>query len=209
MKKTLFIALLASFVANAQVREKGAVEISPFAGFATSKHYGDFVSDNKSLISATFGVDADFYFNNRWSIKIGAQYQRLGARINTSIGPYSLPNGRDVYAKEKITNLAVPLHASYHFGKKRNWYINFGPTLTYTVAYAMDNENVNVNDLSRRFDGGLGVGVGYKFIINERFSIAIDHQQYVSIPRFTTFYDTTHYSYDGNSSLNVKAVMNL
>lgn len=208
MKKTLFIALMASFAVNAQVREKGDVEIAPFVGFATSKHYGDFVSDNKSLISAAFGVDADFYLNNRWSIKIGAQYQRLGARINTSIGSY-LVNDKDVYLKEKISNLAVPLHASYHFGKKRNWYINFGPTLTYTVDYAMENENINVNDLSRRFDGGLGVGVGYKFIINERFSIAIDHQEYVSVPRFTTFSNTTYYSFDGNSSLNVKAVINL
>lgn len=208
MKKTLFITLLASFAVNAQVREKGEIEIAPFVGFATSKHYGDFVNNNKSLISAAFGVDADFYLNNRWSIKIGAQYQRLGARINTSIGSY-LVNDKDVYVKEKISNLAVPLHASYHFGKKRNWYINFGPTLTYTVDYAMENENINVKDLSRRFDGGLGVGVGYKFIINERLSIAIDYQEYVSVPRFTTFSNTTYYSFDGNSSLNVKAVINL
>ena len=36
MKKTLFIALMASFTVNAQVRERNDIEIAPFVGINSS-----------------------------------------------------------------------------------------------------------------------------------------------------------------------------
>ncbi|WLD22942.1 outer membrane beta-barrel protein [Flavobacterium dauae] len=80
MKKTLLVALLISFAANAQVREKGNIEIQPFAGFSTSKLYTSDDVTYKSIVSPYFGVNAEFYFNSKWSLRTGLEFMQIGSK---------------------------------------------------------------------------------------------------------------------------------
>ena len=73
MKKVLLfaIAILAFSFANAQVREKGTIELLPQIGYSSANYYGEENLNNSSLSSVTFGVGADYFFNNRWSLRSG------------------------------------------------------------------------------------------------------------------------------------------
>jgi len=211
MKKILLVALLSTFITNAQVREKGSIELQPFAGFSTSKIYTDDLITYKSIVSPYFGVNFEFYFNSKWSVKTGVEFMQMGAK-----NPRFLNSGWDnieEQSKETFTNIALPIHATVHFGKKRNIYLNFGPTLTYGVNYKFQDKTIemttDINDVKNRFYAGFGVGVGYKYPINETISIAADYQSFIRIPEFIDYGDETHYYFYGNSALNIKAIIKL
>ena len=174
MKKTLLFALLAFFAASAQVREKGAIEVSPFVGVSSANYYGDsdLLEYNDAVFAPTFGVNANFYLNNRWSLRTGLEYQTMGTSIEYN-NLYSNMN-----TEEKLNFVALPIHASYHFGSTRKWYLNFGPTLDFLTSASSNGEDIKEGIKSVQF--GLGIGIGYKFYINEHFSIGIDHQEYIS-----------------------------
>ncbi|HUH26238.1 MAG TPA: outer membrane beta-barrel protein [Flavobacterium sp.] len=200
MKKFSLITLLMSLSINAQVRKKGEIEVSPFIGYSTANYYGDVGVLNEAVENPYFGINGDFYLNNRWSIRTGIEYQSMGSKGLTFF--YLLE-----YFEEELNFVSLPIHANYHFGKKRNIYLNFGPTLTYGISYKTDDGSVNINDIRDRFYGGLGVG--YKYPINETFSLAVDYQNFTRIPEFIDYGNETHYYFHGNSALNIKAIIYL
>ena len=208
MKKTLFIALMASFAVNAQVREKGSIEIQPFAGFSTSKLYTSDAITHKSIVSPYFGVNAEFYFNSKWSLRTGLEFMQIGSK-NPRYFNSGWNNMEEVRYKETFTNIVLPIHATVHFGKKRNLYLNFGPTLTYGISYKTSDGTVDINDIEDRVYAGLGIGVGYKYPITETISLAADYQNFTRIPEFVDFGNETHYYFYGNSALSIKAIIHL
>ncbi|SFN93400.1 Outer membrane protein beta-barrel domain-containing protein [Paenimyroides ummariense] len=203
MKKTLFIALMASFTVNAQVREKGEVEVSPFIGVSTANYFGDVGMMNEAVVNPYFGANLDLYFNNRWSLKTGVEYQTMGSQ-GESYGFYGFES-----FEEKINFVSVPIHANYHFSKNRRWYLNFGPTINF-LTEATSN-GMNMKEGITPVQLGLGLGIGYKIYVNERFSIGIDHQEYIG---FTNNLKSKYNNNDlfiGNyfGSFSVKAIFKL
>ncbi|MGC4041728.1 MAG: outer membrane beta-barrel protein [Flavobacterium sp.] len=109
MKKvilTLAVALTAS-LANAQVREKGTIELIPQIGYSNSNYYGgDAGSMNDPISGVAFGVGGDYFFNNRWSLRSGLMFQKMG----TEIGSY----------KDELNYITIPVNANWHFGSTGN-----------------------------------------------------------------------------------------
>lgn len=202
MKKTLFIALLASFAVNAQVREKGEIEIAPFIGISTANYYGDVGVFNEAVQNPYFGINADYFLNDRWSIKTGLEYQAMGSQ-GQDFGFYSST------FKEKINFVSVPLHANYHFSKNRRWYLNFGPTVSFLTDATSNGKEMKqgINPVQL----GLGFGIGYKIYINERFSIGIDHQEYIGFANNLKSQYNNNDLFIGNyfGSFSVKAIFKL
>lgn len=215
MKKTLFIALLVSFAVNAQVRERNDIEIAPFVGINSSNYYGDitYIGDsNKALYTPIFGVTADFYMNNRWSLRTGLEYQTLGSSVYTSeliSNPQENYYYRYFYESEKLNFVAIPIHANIHIGTSRNWHINFGPTVSFLTGANFGGERVEIDNL-RKEHVGFGLGFGYRFNIHENFSLGIEHQEYIS---FTNNLNTfnSYGSFIGNiaGNFSVKAIFKL
>ena len=215
MKNTLIIALLTSFITNAQVREKNDIEIAPFIGINSSNYYGDISyigTSNKALYTPVFGVTADFYMNNRWSLRTGLEYQTLGS----SVYSYDFINNpqdnnyyRYFYENEKLNFVVVPIHANIHIGKSRNWHINFGPTVSFLTGANFGGEKVEIDNL-RKEHIGFGLGFGYRFNIHENFSLGIEHQEYIS---FTNNLNTfnSYNSFIGNiaGNFSVKAIFKI
>src|SRR5690606_34197176 len=140
MKKTLLVALLASFATNAQVRERNDIEVAPFIGINSSNYYGDvsYTSEgNKTLYTPVLGVTADFYMNNRWSLRTGLEYQTLGSSVYTHAfidNPQDKNYYRYYYENEKLNFIVIPIHANIHIGRSRNWHINFGSTVSFMTS---------------------------------------------------------------------------
>lgn len=203
MKKTLLFAVVASSAVNAQIREKGEIEIAPFIGISSANYYGDVGVLNESVQNPYFGVNADFFMSNRWSFRTGIEHQKMGstAPLYNDYGTFSI--------REKLNFISVPIHANYHFGSTRKWYLNFGPTVSF-LTKATSN-GVDIKHGMNSVQMGLGLGIGYKFEINENFSIGIDHQEYISVVNNLEFNSNRSNPYIGNyfGSFSVKAIFKL
>lgn len=172
MKKIICLGLvLCGFFGFSQQREKGAIEVAPIVGSAASNYFyytNDKLSNDPDPISSVnFGVNGDYYFNNRWSLRSGLLFQRMGSEYDLT------PLGGEM-TKDKLDYLTLPANANWHFGKTRKWNLNFGPSLGFLLS-AKSNDR-DIKDHLSSFQLGFNFGVGYKFEIKENIGILIDYQ---------------------------------
>lgn len=194
MKKiilTIAVALTATF-ANAQLREKGAIEIIPQIGYANANYYGEDVgSANDPISSVTFGVGADYFFNNRWSLKSGLFFQTMGSEVF------------DI--KDELKYITIPVNASWHFGSTRKWNLNFGPSIGFLTSAKSDGNDVKDQVNSTQI--ALNIGIGYKIEVSPKFSILIDYQGLAGLNEVSKDSD---FSFKNNfGSFNVGGVFKL
>lgn len=164
MKKIILIltAVFSVTFINAQQREKGTIELAPQIGYSNSNYNGgDAGSLNKPVSGLAFGITGDYFFNNRWSIRTGVLFQKMGTDVSGF--------------KDDLSYITFPVNANWHFGSTRKWNLNFGPSVSVLTA-AKDN---NGNDLKPFFNPtqvGFVIGIGYKIEVSKEFSILIDYQ---------------------------------
>lgn len=205
MNKYTLFSMFAFISMNAQVHEKNDIEVSALIGLASSDFYGaPSASQFDPIYTPTFGINGDYFVNNRWSLRLGFEYRTFGAKSEIFDGYVN----RVFEAKQKLNYLFVPIHANWHFGKNRNWNLNFGPSVSFLESYTFNGTKARTENLSKT-QIGLGFGIGYKFVLSEKFSIGIEHQEYMS---FMGILKKEHYnSYYGNvgGSFNVRVIYNL
>ncbi len=167
MKKLLCIAVITVFgFSNICAQsDKGDFTLAPQLGVNLSTYASDASYDTR--VSFSGGVVGEYYFNNRWSFRSGLLYDTKGAE--------DILNNVD-----KLSYLTIPLNANWHFGKNRNWYLNFGPGVSFLIdANAeVSGMDIDIKDAITGFDFGLMLGIGYKFDVNDNFQIYIDYQGY-------------------------------
>ena len=161
--KKIILAVAIAFgltTAHAQQREKGTIEIIPHVGFTISDISGSDAADNGALSSLNIGVGADYYFNDRWSIRSGLNYETMGSDIDDTI--------------LGLSYLTIPINANWHFGKTRKWNLNFGPSIGF-LTFA-ESGDVDVKNDFNNIQLGLNVGIGYKFRLTEKLGLLVDYQ---------------------------------
>ena len=169
------VAIFAFSIANAQLREKGATELTPKIGYSSSNYYGNNGSGNSTLSKVAFGVNADYFFNNRWSLRSGLDFQTMGSQF------YGV--------EEKLNYLTIPVNANWHFGSTRKWNLNFGPSIGFLLS-AKDNDT-DIKYLANTTQIGLNIGIGYKIEISKQASILIDYQSITGLSDVSKSSDTT------------------
>ncbi|WP_426430237.1 porin family protein [Winogradskyella sp. HB-48] len=173
MKKLLFSTAMAVFFlthVNAQ-SDSGDFTLAPQVGLNLSNYTSSENLNNRIRTAFNFGVVGEYYLNDRWSLRSGLFYDSKGTKIKESGEEYI----------DKLNYLAVPIHANWHFGSKRNWFLNFGPTLGFLLSAKADTPEgeFDVKDeLESSFDIGLGLGIGYKFNVSENTELFIQYQGY-------------------------------
>ena len=191
MKKLLLAAatIVATIgISNAQQREQGTIEVTPYIGYNSSNFNGDEVNGLDSRTSVAFGVHADYYFNDRWSLRSGLNHLPMGA------------DGDD--GELQLNYLAIPVNANWHFGSTRKWNLNFGVSPSFLTK--AEFEGMDINDGVEGFQLSISYGIGYKLFINESFSILIEAQNDLGISDFLEVSDVSRTNY--GSSLNVGGV---
>lgn len=167
MKKVICLGLLLSgFLGFSQLREKGAIELTPLIGYGSANYYGEKNLSNDPISSVNLGVNGDYFFNDRWSLRSGLLFQTMGSEV---IDGY----------EEKLNYLTIPVNANWHFGSTRKWNLNFGPSAGFLLSAKGDGEDIK--EFVNTFQLGLNVGIGYKIEISEKFSILIDYQALVGM----------------------------
>jgi hypothetical protein len=172
MKKILLplITLISFAYGNAQSKEKGTFEITPKIGYSSFSEYNE--NDNNSSNSGVeFGATADYYFNNRWSLRSGLVFDKMGGKYDYIGGVW----------EDKLNYLSIPLNANWHFGSTRKWNLNFGFSPSFLLNAEIDaagnTMEITSNDI-KSFQLGLTLGIGYKIEVNEKFGILLDYQAF-------------------------------
>lgn len=171
MKKLLLtaaIAVLGFTNVNAQEREAGAIEVIPYIGYSGSFFNGDNSDAYETRNSVSFGVKGDYFFNDRWSLRSGLNFDSMGSAIKNQ--------NNDV----KLNYLSIPVNANWHFGSTRKWNLNFGVTPSFLLSAEQEN-NGDIDDQVKGFQFGISYGIGYKLEISDNFSILFDAQGLVGI----------------------------
>lgn len=178
MKKILLplIVLISFASANAQSKEKGTVEITPKIGYSSFSEHNE--EDNTSSNSGVaFGATADYYFNNRWSLRSGLVFNKMG-------GEYDNIGGKGKW-EDKLNYLSIPLNANWHFGSTRKWNLNFGFSPSFllnaeVIDPAGNSTGISGSDI-KSFQLGFTFGIGYKIEVTKKFGILIDYQGFVGL----------------------------
>lgn len=175
MKKLLVIiavAMLGSFGAKAQ--EKGNIELGAALGVnLTNVSTGSVSGDTKVALYG--GVSGEYYFSDRWGIKAKLVYDAKGWANG-----YLMTNFTSIATTDyKLNYVTIPVMANWHFGRNRNWYLNFGLYAGFLLS-AKDSEfDMDLKDDFKGTDFGLAAGIGYKFFITDRTKIYIEYGEQV------------------------------
>ncbi|MFI1771481.1 porin family protein [Thalassobellus citreus] len=200
MKKLLlFIAIAVFGLSNMTAQsDSGDFTIAPQVGLNLSNYTSSESLTNKIRTSFDAGVIAEYYFSDRWSLRSGLLYDSKGTKVSQS--------GYDVI--DKLNYIALPIHANWHFGSERNWFLNFGPTLGVLISAKSDlpSGEIDIKDGMNSFDAGLGVGIGYKFDLADDTQLYIQYQGYNG---FISIIDANFSLFNASSALNFGVVFQL
>ena len=173
-----FGILISSIICNGQTREKGNIELTPIIGYSASYQLDSFLFGSSSVSGIQLGAYGNYFFNNRWSIRSGLLYQSMGTNQMDFLiftNEYS----------ERTNYLTIPLTINYHFGKNRNWYINYGAgigILTNAKAnYNDGNGYIDIDNLANSTQFGINGGIGYKFKIAPEFLVVIENSNFIGL----------------------------
>ncbi|MEL1242371.1 porin family protein [Flavobacterium flavipallidum] len=199
MKKIVLslVALVSFGLANAQMKERGVIEITPKIGTSSFAEYDDDGS-TKSNSGVEFGVTTDYYFNNRWSLRSGLIFDKMGGKYE---------NGDPFLWEDQLNYLSVPVNANWHFGSTRKWNLNFGLTPSFLLSAKVNDQKVPDN-LIETFQLGLTFGIGYKIEITEKFGLLIDAQWFNGLTNINNGPDNRNIT-NGGFSFNLGGVIHL
>ncbi|PJX24605.1 hypothetical protein CAP47_03740 [Psychroflexus sp. S27] len=170
--------LLSGLICSSQTRDKANIEISPIIGYSSSYQLHSFVFGSSSVSGLQLGVYGNYFLNNRWSLRTGLLYQKMGTnKVDFFIFT-------DEYS-ERINYITVPLTINYHFGKKRNWYVNYGASVGFATSAEADyndgNGFVNIDNLANSTQFGINAGIGYKFKILPKLSLLVENSNMLGL----------------------------
>lgn len=163
---------------NGQTREKGNIELTPMAGYSASYQLASFLFGSSSVSGIQLGAYGNYYFSDRWSLRTGLLYQKMGTNdVDFSIftNQYS----------ERTKYITVPLTVNYHFGTKRNWFVNYGIAAGFLTSAEADyndgNGFVDINNLANSTQFGINGGIGYQFKISPKFLMFVENSNFIGL----------------------------
>ena len=170
MKRLLLIAVLSLVtVTNIKAQEKGSIELGVNAGvnFSAATSGGN---NTNNLTGFNFAAVGEYYFSDTWGIRAKLIYDTKG----WADGFYTDQNNNTFVTDFKLNYLTLPVTANWHFGSKKNWYLNFGLYAGFLLNAKTGTNDIDVKDSFEGVDFGLALGIGYKFSIDENTKLFID-----------------------------------
>lgn len=175
MKKILLTLLVFSGIlsaATAQTTNSSEFGVSIGLNQSTVQYSG---TGQNADYKAGFniGVSGEYYFSDRWGIKAKVNYDEKG----WANGFLVLPDGSEVDGVNYHLNyFTVPILANWHFGRMRNWYLDFGPYIGFLASANESSNSANVKPLFNSTDVGLALGIGVKIPISNKAKLFFEYE---------------------------------
>jgi len=157
--------------------DKGSLEIGANIGlnFATvSSPQSNYYNYSQNTYSYTVGfnaaVSAEYYFSEKWSMKAKIIFDQKGWG-----GDYIQDqNGNYIPTTVRMNYITVPLLAAIHFGRTKNWFVNFGPYVGFLLNASESALNTDLKPYLSSTDFGLAVGIGVKIPLTDKLKLLIE-----------------------------------
>ncbi|HEX3385331.1 MAG TPA: porin family protein [Mucilaginibacter sp.] len=118
------------------------------------------------------GVSGEYYFSNRWGIKAKVIYDEKG----WGNGYLVLNDGTEIDGIDYHLNyITVPIMANWHFGRMRNWYLDFGPYLGFLASSSETSHSADVSPLFNSTDVGIAFGLGVKIPVSKQAQLFFEY----------------------------------
>lgn len=209
MKKitTLLLILLSTGV-FAQV--KGNIEFGFGVGYNTSSINSTAGDAYGYDYRSGYNVSAftDFYFNDRWSLRTRVFFDRKGYDNELLVDE----NGNTANTDINLNYITIPVTANWHFGRKRNWYLNFGPYVGFLSGVKETRFDLDVKDEFNTTDVGLAVGIGVKIPLNDKFKFFIEYDYqggFSDVFKQDTYNYYGYYGYASNNYTTNRGAFNI
>lgn len=171
-RKLLAFAVIVFVCGKSFGQDRGNVEFGFGAGLSTST-VSDGDGNTNSSYRKTFNVavSGDYYFSDRWSLKGKLVYDQKGWNDGYLDDENS---GNSYMADYHLTYITVPVMANWHFGRTRNWYLNFGPYIGFlTQAKTLPGET-DIKPFFHNVDGGFAFGIGVKIPLSNQIRFFVE-----------------------------------
>lgn len=169
MKKFFAVLLFIGTGLTAAAQQKGSLEIGANVGYNLSTVTSG--SNTNSSYRSGFNVSgfADVYLSDRWSIKTKLSYDQKG----WDEGTFYIDDM--MFATDfRYDYLTIPVMANWHFGRTKNWYLNFGPYAGILLKAQASEINLDLKELSNTLDVGLALGIGVKIPVADRVKVLLE-----------------------------------
>lgn len=174
-KGQIFLTLWFIFaLSEVFAQDLGDIELGPKLGLSFTRVVSPGDDNAKDRVTFNAGVTGEYYFSNRWGIKLNLISDNKGFANGIIIDE----NMNPVVTVIELNYLTIPVMANWHFSKHRRWNLSFGSYLGLLIS-AKDSElQADIKNQINTFDFGLAFGIGYKFEINEyiKLFLALDEQ---------------------------------
>jgi opacity protein-like surface antigen len=136
-----------------------------------------------------FGVSLEYNFSDAWSIKAKAMYDQKG----WGNGFVTTSDGTEIDGVTYHLNyITVPVMASWHFGQRSNWYINFGLYAGFLSNASESSNSADVNSAFNSTDVGLAYAVGVKLPVANKVKFFVEYEGQVGFTNVFTQSDGTY-----------------
>ena len=169
MKKLFTILLVAVSCSTAFSQEKGNFEYGFNVGLNLSTVTSGTNNNSDSRVGFNAGAFGDYFFSDRWSIKAKLTYDQKGWNSG-----YFINEDDSFLTDYHFDYLTVPVMANWHFGKKRNWYLNFGPYVGFLMSAKESRFGIDIKELTQSIDAGLALGIGVKIPVSDKIKIVLE-----------------------------------
>lgn len=172
MKKilTLLVVSLGSYAA-AVAQQKNNFEFGFHVGYnlATVTTSNQTNSNYRNAFNAS--AVGDYFFSDSWSIKAKVGYDQKGWDKGYLT---NLDNGQTFTTDYRINYLTIPVMANWHFGKKKNWYLNFGPYFGILLNATESKFNTDLKEFIHNRDIGIDLGIGVKLPVASKVKVLLE-----------------------------------
>ena len=66
--------------------------------------------------------------------------------------------------------------ANWHFGNKKNWYLNFGPYVGFLLDAKETQFDTDLKDYFNSTDFGLALGIGVKIPVSDKLKLFFEYE---------------------------------
>jgi len=199
-----FIVLTFLTFLDSNAQDKGNFEFGASFGLNIS-NVSELNSNEStpSLTSINLGLSGEYYFSDRWGIKLKIIDDRKG----WTNGFFIEEDGTKYTTDYNLNYITVPVLANWHFGSNRNWYLNFGPYVGFLVSAKETKKGRDVKEALNSNDFGIGLGIGYKFVLSDKLKMVIDYDSQSGLNNIFKVSNTT--IRNGRSSFNLGVLYSL
>jgi hypothetical protein len=206
MKTSCFITLafLCFCVHSSFAQTPGKFEFGANLGLNLATITTSQVTNTSHRVALNLAVSAEYYFSDRWGIKAKLIDDPKGwddGFISTSSTTYA--------TNFHLNYVTVPIMANWHFGKKRNWYLNFGPYISVLTGASETATGMDLKSYFNNTDFGFDLGIGVKIPVSDKARIFFEDDGEAGITDIFKPGNSGSAVYNSRSSINVGVDFNL